>query len=98
MKTLQKYVLLGNWTDHARKTFLEIPERIELTKKIIGELNGSIDFFFTMGEYDFIAIVDMPDEESMAKYLLKAYEARYITIKTLRAWTDAEFARLVSEL
>lgn len=95
---MQKYILLGNWTDHARKTFLKIPERIELTKKIIGEFNGSIDFFFTMGEYDFVALIDMPDEESMAKYLFKAYEARYITIKTLRAWTGTEFAKMVSEL
>jgi Uncharacterized conserved protein len=95
---MQKYVLLGNWTDKARETFLEIPERVELTKKIIGELKGSIDFFFTMGKYDFIAIIDMPDEESMVKYLLKAYQARYITINTLRAWTDTEFAEMVSEL
>ncbi len=95
---MQKYVLLGNWTDKARESFLEIPERVELTKKIIGELKGSIDFFFTMGKYDFIAIIDMPDEESMVKYLLKAYQARYITINTLRAWTDTEFAEMVSEL
>ncbi|EKQ53361.1 MAG: hypothetical protein B655_1328 [Methanobacterium sp. Maddingley MBC34] len=95
---MQKYVLLGNWTDKARETFLEIPERVKLTKKIIGELKGSIEFFFTMGEYDFVAIIDMPDEESMVKYLFKAYEARYITIKTLRAWTDAEFAEMVSEI
>jgi uncharacterized protein with GYD domain len=93
---MQKYVLLGNWTDQARKTFLEIPKRIELTKEIIGELNGSIEFFFTMGEYDFVAIIDMPDEKSMVQYLLKAYEARYITIKTLRAFTDTEFAEMVS--
>jgi uncharacterized protein with GYD domain len=51
-----------------------------------------------MGEYDFIAIIDMPDEESMVKYLLKAYQARYITINTLRAWDDTEFAEMVSEL
>ena len=95
---MQKYVLLGNWTDRARETFLEIPERVKLTKKIIGELKGSIEFFFTMGEYDFVAIIDMPDEESMVKYLFKAYESRYITIKTLRAWTDAEFAEMVSEI
>lgn len=94
---MQKYVLLGNWTDKARETFLEIPERVKLTKKIIGELKGSIEFFFTMGEYDFVAIINMPDEESMVKYLFKAYEARYITIKTLRAWTDVEFAEMVSE-
>ncbi|EKF86741.1 GYD domain-containing protein [Methanobacterium formicicum] len=95
---MQKYVLLGNWTDRARETFLEIPERVKLTKNIIGELKGSIDFFFTMGEYDFVAIIDMPDEESMVKYLFKAYEARYITIKTLRAWTDNEFAEMVTEI
>lgn len=95
---MQKYILLGNWTDRARETFLEIPERVILTKKIIEELKGSIEFFFTMGEYDFVAIIDMPDEESMVKYLFKAYEARYITIKTLRAWTDTEFAKMVSEI
>ena len=95
---MQKYILLGNWTDHARKTFTEIPERIELTKQIIGEFDGSIEFLFTMGDYDFVAIIGMPNEESMVKYLMKAYQSRYITFKTLRAWTDSEFAKMVSEL
>jgi uncharacterized protein with GYD domain len=95
---MQKYILLGNWTDHAKKTFKDIPERIKLTQKIIGEYDGTIEFLFTMGSYDFMAIIDMPDEESMAKYLIKAHMARYITFETLRAWTSDKFAQMVSEI
>jgi len=95
---MQKYILLGNWTDHAKKTFKEIPERVKLTEKIIAEYEGTIEFLFTMGSYDFVAIIDMPNEERMAKYLLKAHMARYITFETLRAWNEKEFAQLISDI
>jgi uncharacterized protein with GYD domain len=93
-----KYIVLGNWTDQGRKTLEEVPNRIENSRKIIEEQNGSLSLCFTMGEYDFIAIIDVPDEESMAKIVLKLNTMQSFSTKTLRAWTDTEFVELVSEL
>lgn len=95
---MQKYVILGTWTDQGRKTLTEAKKRIETSRKWIEEFSGSLSLCFTMGEYDFVAIVDVPDEESMAKIVLKLNTVDNFATKTLRAWTDTEFVELVSEL
>jgi uncharacterized protein with GYD domain len=98
VKKLQKYIVLGNWTNQGRKTIEDVPKRIEKSHKLIEEHNGSLSVCFTMGEYDFVAIVDMPDEESMAKVILKLNEMQNFKTNTLRAWPDDEFAKIVSKL
>jgi uncharacterized protein with GYD domain len=95
---MQKYIVLGNWTDQGRKTLDEIPKRVEMSHKLAEEHNGSLSVCFTMGKYDFVAIVDMPDDESMAKVMLKLNAMQNFKSNTLRAWPDTEFAKLVSEL
>jgi len=94
-----KYIILGNWTDEGRKTLdTDYPKRIERSQKIVEEYSGSMNLCFTMGEYDFVAIVDMPDEENMVKMLIKLNERNRFTTKTLKAWTDTEFTRMINEM
>lgn len=93
-----KYIVLGNWTAKGRETLPGTKKRIETSKKIIESYQGTMELYFTMGEYDFIAIMDIPDEESMAKLLLKLNKLQNFTTKTLRAWPDSEFVEIVSEI
>ncbi len=94
-----KFVVMGNWTDEGRKTLdTDYPKRLENSKKLIEEYNGIMSLCFTMGEYDFVGIIDMPDEESMVKLLIKLNTVNKFTTKTLRAWTDDEFVNIVSKL
>ena len=95
---MQKYIVLGNWTDQGRKTIADLPKRLEKSHKLVEEHNGSLSVCFTMGEYDFVGIVDIPDEESMAKVILKLNAMQNFKTNTLRAWTDTEFIELVSAL
>lgn len=95
---MQKYIILGNWTEEGRKTINEVPKRLEKNKKLIEELNGSFNIVFTFGEYDFIVTVEVPDEETMAKFLLKLNGTQNFKTKTLRAWDETEFAKMVSEV
>ncbi|MGZ7135036.1 MAG: GYD domain-containing protein, partial [Methanobacterium sp.] len=75
-----------------------IKKRIETSRNLIEEKNGSITLYYTMGEYDFVSIVDMPDEESLIKVLMKLNTTNLFKTKTLKAWTDDEFVKMVSEL
>lgn len=95
---MQKYIVLGNWTDQGRKTLGDLSKRLETIRNLIKEQNGSMSLCFTMGQYDFVGIVDVPDEESMVKFLLKINLMQNSETKTLRAWTDSEFAKMISEL
>jgi uncharacterized protein with GYD domain len=57
-----------------------------------------MNLYFTMGEYDFVAIIDMPDEENMVEILMKLNAMDNFETKTLKAWTDSEFVKMVSKL
>jgi uncharacterized protein with GYD domain len=90
-----KYIVLGNWTDQGRKTIEEVPKRVETIQNAIEEQNGSMSIYFTMGEYDFVALVDMPDEESMVKILMKVNSMKAAVTKTLKAWPTSEFVKMI---
>lgn len=93
-----KYIVLGKWTEQGRKTLDEASEKIKSIKNSIEELDGNLTLYYTFGEYDLVAIVELPDENSMAKILIKINSLQSVSTKTLRAWTDTEFVEMVSEL
>ena len=84
---IMKYIVLGNWTNQGRKTIEDVPKRVETIQNLIKEQNGSMSIYFTMGEYDFIAFIDMPNEESMVKILMKVNSMKAAVTKTLKAWS-----------
>ena len=90
-----KYIVLGNWTDQGRKTIEEVPKRVETIRKLVEEQNGNMSTYFTMGEYDFVALVDIPNEESMVKILMKVNGMKAAVTKTLKAWPTSEFLKMI---
>jgi uncharacterized protein with GYD domain len=63
------YVILSNLTDDGRKTIREHPERIlevnqELEKKFGVKVK---DQYAVLGPYDFVNIVEAPDNETVLK-------------------------------
>ncbi len=93
-----KYIVLGKWTEQGRKTLDEASKRIKSIRSLIEELNGSISLYYTFGEYDLVAIIELPDEDSMANVLLKINSMQSVATKTLRAWTDTEFVEMISKI
>jgi uncharacterized protein with GYD domain len=93
-----KYIILGKWTDQGRNSINEAPKRVEIIQNLVEEQKGSMSVYFTMGEYDFIGLIDMPNEESMVKILMKVNSMKAAVTKTLKAWPTSEFAKLVSDL
>jgi uncharacterized protein with GYD domain len=90
-----KYIVLGNWTEEGRKTIDEVPKRVGIIKKLVEEQNGIMDIYFTMGEYDFVSLIDMPNEESMVKILMKVNSMKAAVTKTLKGWPTSEFVKLI---
>lgn len=63
------YIILSNLTDDGRKTIKENPDRIlevnrELEKKFGVKLK---DQYAVLGPYDFVSIVEAPDNETVMK-------------------------------
>lgn len=96
MPTFISYV---SWTDQGIKNIKEAPGRLEIVKARIKELGGEVkDFYLTTGETDMVLICEAPDGEVVASLSLEAASNGNVRTKTVRAWNEKEFQKIVSKL
>jgi uncharacterized protein with GYD domain len=91
------YIVLGNFTEQGIKNLRDIAKRDENARRAIEQAKGKMQLYYTLGEYDFVAVIDMPNDESMMKFLLQVGSLGNVRTKTLKAWTESEAARLISQ-
>lgn len=93
------YISLVNWTEQGIKDVKGSPERVtaarELAKKYGCELT---DFFLTIGTYDMVAMVNAPDDESMAKFALVLGSGGSVRTTTLKAFSEDSYRKIIAEL
>jgi uncharacterized protein with GYD domain len=75
------------------------PARIDTAREVIASLGGQlICWYLTMGRYDFVAVIEAPSDEAMARLALAIGSHGNISTETLRAFDQQEFLQIVSEL
>jgi len=92
------YILLLNWTDQGIRAVKESPKRAASFENIVKKLGGETSYYYTLGQYDLIAFVKLPDDESMLKLGLELGRLGNVRTTTLKGWTKQEMARIVSSL
>jgi uncharacterized protein with GYD domain len=96
---MAKYICLLNWTDQGAKNFKESPSRLDAAKQL-AQKNGCKfeQLFLTMGIYDLVAILDAPDQQSIAKFVLGVGSTGNVRTVTLPAFAEAEYRSLIGSL
>jgi uncharacterized protein with GYD domain len=93
------YVALINYTQQGIANIKEGPARAAAAKEAVkaagGEWKG---FYLTMGQYDAVAIMEAPDDETLAKIVLTLNSRGNSRSETLRAFTEDEFRQIVAAL
>lgn len=75
------YITLGHLQRAAFEKFESIEDRDRKAKEIIESLGGKmISLYYTFGQYDFVAIIDMPSRENLMKFL--TIVAKHGTVRT----------------
>jgi len=93
------WVSLVNVTDQGIRDIKRGPERLEVAAKRIEEMGGKLlGFYLTMGEYDYVTIVEGPSDEVAMTFLLGMGAAGNLRTKTLKAFTLGEFKEMVKAL
>jgi uncharacterized protein with GYD domain len=93
------YISLMKFTDQGIKDIKEAPERIEKAFKGLEAMGGKIvDFYATMGEYDYVAIAEGPTDEVAMTFLLGLGAAGNVRTTTLKAFKREDFVKLVKML
>jgi uncharacterized protein with GYD domain len=86
-------------TEQGIKDVKNAPRRLEQSIAGMAALGGKLtDFYLTMGEYDYVAVAEFPDEEAGMTFLLALGSQGNVRTTTLRAFDREQFTALVSKL
>jgi len=80
------YILLSNLTDEGAETIKKNPARIKEVNKEIEAMGVTVkDQYATLGPFDFVNIVEAPDNQTIARVSAELSARGSIRIQTLAA-------------
>ncbi len=90
------YLMLTNLTDEGRKTVKEKPDRIKEVNTEVEKMGVKIlSQYALLGAYDFVNIVEAPDNRTIAKVAVELSSRGTLQTTTLPAFTVDEFIGIV---
>jgi uncharacterized protein with GYD domain len=93
------YILLGGYTEKGVATMKESPQRLDGARKLAKSLGAKLtDFYLTMGGPDFVVMLEAPDDETVAKFVLNAAAKGAVRTTTLKAFSEKEYRKLCASL
>lgn len=93
------YITLYKLTEQGVKDVKNAPKRIEEGIKAFEAMGGKlIGFYLVMGEYDYVAIGEAPNDHVAMIFSLGMGAQGNIRSTTLKAFTTEEFAGFVEKL
>lgn len=93
------YVCLMKLTDQGVKGIKDAPQRTKEGIKTVEAMGGKVtSFYLTMGEYDYVAIAEFPNDEVGMTYLLGLGSLGNVRTTTLKAFTTEQMAEMVGKL
>lgn len=93
------YVQLLRWTEKGVANVKQSPARLDAAKAMLQEMGGRFrEFYMTMGDYDMVAIVEAPDDETMALFALRVSALGNVRTTTLKAFEEGDYRRILSKV
>ena len=92
------YIMMTNLTDEGRKTVKSNPQRIKEVNKEVEAMGVKIlAQYVVLGQYDFINILQAPDNETIAKLALELGSRGTLQTNTMAALTLDDFIKTLKK-
>ena len=93
------FILSINWTDQGIRNVKDAPRRAQAARDLGKKVGVEIkEIYLTSGESDLLAIADAQTGDNIAKFAMALGAQGNVRTRTARAWSEAEFQKLLSEL
>ena len=93
------FCLTLNWTEQGNRGVKDAPKRSQAAKELAKKLGVEVkQVYLTSGEHDLLIIVESSSGDNVAKFALATASLGNVRTSTTRAWSEAEFVKLISEL
>ena len=87
-----------NWTDQGAKNAKDAVKRYQASKAMAEKLGGRLlSAYVTTGQYDVVVTVEMPNGETMTKYVTAIAASGNARTTTVRGYSPEEFSKLAAE-
>jgi uncharacterized protein with GYD domain len=93
------YIVLVNSTDAGAVNVREVPNRQQAsrdTAAALGIVRKAV--YMTFGPYDFVQIIEAPNDEAVAKYVLSINSKGNVRTTTMRAFDEPEHFEFIKSL
>jgi uncharacterized protein with GYD domain len=91
---MSTYIMLTRLTPDGVKTIKDNPSRVQEVNKEVEQLGVKVlNQWATLGEYDFVSVVEAPDEQTMAKVSVELGSRGTTTNSTLAAIVAEDFTK-----
>lgn len=92
------YISLMSMTDQGVKRVHEAPGNIKKAVEAMEAAGGRLlGFYVTMGDYDFVAITECPDDETSMALAMALGSIGDVRTNTMRAFTSEQMAGLLQK-
>ena len=93
------YLVLTNFTEQGIRNIKETTKRAQAFREMAKKLGITVkELYWTLGQYDSLAIIDAPDEASVTALGLSAGAQGNIRTQTLRAFSADEMTKILGRL
>ena len=93
------YIMLANWTDQGARSAKESPARLDKARQLLKDMGGDFKLFFlTMGQYDFVAVYEAPDDAVAARFNLQLGMIGNVRTQTLKAFPEAAYREIMRSI
>ena len=93
------YIVLASFTEQGIKNVKDSPKRMDAVSAMAKKAGASLkETYWTLGQYDFVAIFEAPDDVSMTALGLSIGKLGNVRTQTLRAFPAAEMQAILGKM
>ena len=93
------FIAMLSWTDQGIRNVKDSPKRLQAAREAAKKLGVDIkQVFLTTGEFDLLSILEAANGDNVAKLIMMLGSQGNLRSRTIRAWPEAEYLKLISEL
>ena len=93
------YIVLGNFTDQGIRNVKDTRKRADALKEMAKKVGATVtQVYWTLGQYDIVAILDAPDDAAVTALLLAVGGLGNVRTQSLRAFTPDEMGEILGRV
>ena len=95
---MANYISLLHWTEQGVKAYGDSVDRVAQARQAIEKLGGKLGhIYWTLGDYDVVAITEFPNDETATAFALKLSALGNVRSTTMRAFDETEFKGIIAK-